>query len=273
MFCEKCGSYINEGAAFCSKCGNPVASAGQSTGNAPISGMMPGSQSPSGNWLPAQAGQGNGGKPKSSIPWKPIVAIGGAIVALIAVIVLMVVLVNNLDGGSSSSRRNRDTEEEESSRRSSRDKKDASDNEELLQGEWVSHRDTTIGSEFAVLYLDASIKGYKKSDPDWAEALEYWYGDLSPRELMEEMELDETTEILLEFYEDGELRVNMYDEWFEDDGFYLSYRVRNKDIMEITCEVESDDITVTFTYEAEYEVDEDSLMLDFFGKTITFDRD
>lgn len=272
MFCEKCGCQINEGAAFCSKCGNPVKSTGQSTGNVSPSGMIPGSQLPPGNWQVAQTGQGNGGRHKSSLPWKPIVAIGGAVVTLIAVIVLIVVLVNNLDGGGSSSRRDRDTEEEESSRRSSRDKKDASDNEELLQGDWVSHRDTTIGSEFAVLYLDASIRGYKKSDPDWAETLEYWYGDLSPSELMEEMELDESTEILLEFFEDGELRVNMYDEWFEDDDFYLSYRVRNKNTMEITCEVESD-ITVTFSYEAEYEVDEDSLTLDFFGKTITFDRD
>lgn len=61
MFCSKCGSNINEGAFFCDKCGNPVASVAKSTGNTPFPKMIPGSQNLSGNTQTYQ--QYMGGQP------------------------------------------------------------------------------------------------------------------------------------------------------------------------------------------------------------------
>lgn len=276
MFCEKCGSSMSEGAAFCPQCGNPVKSAVQSSENASIPGMIPVSQLPLGNGQTAQAGQGNVGKPKSDISWKPIAAIGGGVLALVVVIVLIVVLVINLgDDGGSSSRRNRDTEEYSS--RAGRDKEVVSENKELILGDWVSHRDSTMGSEFAVRFLEETIKEFKKYDPDWAEYLEEYFSNLPTKELMEALEFDEPGEIALVFDEDGGLDIKLYDEWASDEFGSFSYKFVDKNTIRLTCRIEKDyyrdQMVVTFSYEAEYEVDEDNLTLDLFGNTVTFDRD
>ena len=278
MFCEKCGNVIEEGAAFCPKCGNQVESDAKSTGSAPLFGSTSDLQQPSLDWQTVQGRQGSS-KQKPNISRNAIAAIGGGAAALVAAIVLIVMLVNIGGNGKSNQRdKDRTTASENNELSDDLDKAAIAENKELLLGEWVSRKETTIGSEYAEIYLNAFLEALRKDGSNQAdlmeELIEDYYSELSSDELLEEIRLDEPTRIGLEFTEDSRFLVKMYDEWGD---YAATYKVLDNNTVKWMYQYEvtlsnGETHEIAFSYEAEFEVDEDRLTLDFWGKNITFDR-